>query len=101
MVKDPAKVSCQVSACRQLADTKVEWKFGKGSPIPFEDGVCGDPLGKHHVLNLCPDHRKQSLEMDPRPYRMTQTAWARNPDAHDAVTVRDGQLVFAQSEATR
>lgn len=100
MVKDPAKVTCQVHGCRSLADTKVEWKFGKGSPIPFQDGVCGDPLGKHFTLNVCPDHRKRAMEQHPRPYRMTQTSWARNPDAHDAVVVRDGVLQFAESEAS-
>lgn len=97
MVKDPAKVTCQVGGCRNVSDTKTEWKFGKGVAIPFGEGVCTAPVGKHHVMLLCATHRKQALEMDPRPYRMTLTAWARNPDAHEAVAVVDGQLVLSES----
>lgn len=100
MVKDPAKCTCQVHGCRSVAETKTEWKFGKGVPIPFAEGVCGSPLGKHHVLLLCAEHRRQAMfEIQPRPFRMTQTAWAKNPDRHEAVEVVDGQLVFAEDVA--
>ena len=94
MPRDVTKMKCQAPDCGFGAEAIVHWKLGKGVDLPFTGGKVGLRDGIHLTLNLCKQHRIQSIDAAPRPYKVVTTAWYANPQKYDVMFDHQGNMLL-------